>query len=186
VIENVTVKKVNFNYDGSIRDFGFTINKDADIKDLTIEECVFAGNSTKNGRGINGFNLNANVVVKNCSFKDMGYPIYDQTNNAGYKSLVVEGCSFENILSWAIMPLCRPYIGELTVNKNSFTNCVGGLVKTGTFAEGHTFTFTNNEITNSAEHPAKNWFEVTAANKVVENNIKDGQAWTPGAEQGLK
>ena len=69
-----------------------------------------------------------------------------------------------------------------------FVNCVGGLVKAGKFTAGHTFTFTDNTITNSAEHPAKNWFTIdtTAANKVVSGNTKDGAAWAPADAEGLK
>ena len=75
----------------------------------------------------------------------------------------------------------------LTVNKCNFVNCVGGLVRAGSFTAGHAFTFTNNTITNSAEHPAKNWFEITVGEgtAVVDNNTKDGAAWTPGAAEGL-
>ena len=106
----------------------------------------------------------------------------------GYKSLVVEGCTFELIKSWAIMPQYNDYLGDLTVTGCTFKNCTGGLVKAGAFTAGHTFTFTNNVITNSSEHSAKDWFTINtaAASKVVEGNTKDGAAWTPGDAEGLK
>jgi hypothetical protein len=106
----------------------------------------------------------------------------------GYESLIVEGCTFEGIVSWAIMPQYSSYAGDLAVTGCTFTNCVGGLVKAGAFTAGHTFTFANNTITNSAEHPAKDWFSIntSGASKVVENNTKDGVAWTPGDAEGLK
>ena len=106
----------------------------------------------------------------------------------GYESLTVEECTFENIQSWAIMPQYNDYEGDLTVTKCNFVNCVGGLVKAGQFTVGHTFTFTHNIITNSSEHPAKNWFTIdtSEATKVIEGNTKDGAAWTPGATEGLK
>jgi hypothetical protein len=106
----------------------------------------------------------------------------------GYESLTIEGCTFRLIKSWAVMPQYNDYLGDLTVTGCTFENCTGGLVKAGKFTTGHTFTFTNNTVTNSAEHPAKNWFTIdtTAAAKVVSGNTKDGAEWTPGEAQGLK
>ena len=184
---NVTLKSVNFVYDGTNVNSGIVINAEAEIENLVVEGCSFAGTGEKKGRGIYGQNSAATITLKNCSFKDLGYPVYTMAAG-GYASLVVEGCTFEGIKSWAIMPQYNDYTGDLTVTGNQFINCVGGLVKAGKFTAGHTFTFTNNVVTNSAEHPAKNWFTIdtTAAAKVVENNTKDGQAWTPAEAEGLK
>ncbi len=186
-LENVTLKSVNFVYDGSNANSGIVINAEAQIENLVVEGCSFVGTGAKAGRGIYGQNTAATITLKNCSFKDLGYPVYTMSAG-GYASLVVEGCTFEGIKSWAIMPQYNDYAGDLTVTGNQFINCVGGLVKAGKFTAGHTFTFTNNVVTNSAEHPAKNWFTIdtTAAAKVVENNTKDGQAWTPAEAEGLK
>ena len=106
----------------------------------------------------------------------------------GYESLTIESCTFRLIKSWAVMPQYNDYLGDLTVTGCTFENCTGGLVKAGKFTAGHTFTFTNNTVTNSAEHPSKNWFTIdtTAATKVVSGNTKDGAEWTPGKVEGLK
>ena len=187
VIENVTLNGVDFVYDGSNVNSGVVINADAKIENLVLDGCSFVGTGEKKGRGIYGTNPNATIVIKNTTFKDLGYPIYTMSNNGGYKSLTVEECTFEGIKSWAIMPQYNPYTGDLTVNKCNFVNCVGGLVRAGGFTTGHAFTFTNNTITNSAEHPAKNWFQITVGEgtAVVDNNTKDGAAWTPGAAEGI-
>ena len=187
VIENVTLNGVDFVYDGSNANSGVVINGEAQIENLVLDGCSFVGTGAKAGRGIYGTNPNATITVKNCNFKDLGYPIYTMSNNGGYKALVVEECTFENIKSWAIMPQYNPYSGDLTVNKCAFVNCVGGLVRAGSFTAGHAFTFTNNTISNSAEHSSKNWFQITIAEgtAVIENNTKDGAAWTPGSAEGI-
>ena len=186
-LENVTLNSVNFAYDGTTTNFGVVINADAQIENLVLDGCSFVGTGAKAGRGIYGQNPNATITVKNCHFANMGYPIYTMAAG-GYASLVVEDCTFELIKSWAIMPQYNDYLGDLTINNCSFVNCTGGLVKAGKFTAGHTFTFTNNTITNSSEHSAKNWFTIdtTAASKVVENNTKDGAAWAPADAEGLK
>ena len=187
-IENVTLQNVNFVYDGGSNvNSGIVIHADAQIENLVVENCTFVGTGEKKGRGIYGQNPNATIVLKDCVFSNMGYPIYTMSAG-GYNSLVVEGCTFSLIKSWAIMPQYGEYPGDLTVTGCTFENCTGGLVKAGSFTAGHTFTFTNNTITNSTEHPAKDWFSIntTNATKVVSNNVKDGAAWTPGAAEGLK
>ena len=187
-LENVTLKSVNFVYDGSNANCGIVINTDAQIENLVVEGCTFVGTGAKAGRGIYGQNPNATIVVKNCVFENLGYPIYNQSTPGGYKALTIEGCTFRLIKSWAIMPQYGEYPGDLTITGCTFENCANGLVKTGTFTSGNTFTFANNTITNSAEHPAKNWFSVnaSAATKVVSGNTKDGAEWTPGEAEGLK
>ena len=186
-IENVTLKNIAFVYDGTDVNSSIVVNADAQIENLLIEGCTLTGTGEKKGRGIYGQNPNATIVVRNSTFKNLGYPIYTMAAG-GYESLTIEGCTFEDIKSWAIMPQYNSYLGDLTVSGNMFVNCVGGLVKAGAFTAGHTFTFTNNFIANSAEHPAKNWFSIdtTNASKVVKDNTKDGAAWTPGEAEGLK
>ena len=186
-IENVTLDGVDFVYDGSNANSGIVINATAQIDNLVVDGCTFTGTGAKAGRGIYGQNSNATIVISNTTFKNLGYPIYTMAAG-GYESLTIEGCTFEDIKSWAIMPQYNSYLGDLTVNGNKFVNCTQGLVKAGAFTTGHTFTFTNNVITNSAEHPAKNWFSINTSEgaKVVEGNIKDGAAWTPGEAEGLK
>ena len=130
--------------------------------------------------------MSPTIVVSDCTFKNLGYPIYTMAGG-GYKALTVEGCTFEGIVSWAIMPQYNSYEGDLTVNGTKFVNCKGGLVKAGAFVAGKTFTFTNNVVNNCTVSGDHNWFSVntTAASKVVSGNTKDGQAWTPGAANGL-
>lgn len=183
-IENVTLDGVDFVYDGSNANSGIVIDAAAQIENLVVDGCTFTGTGAKAGRGISGQNTNATIVVRNTTFKNLGYPIYAW---GSYENLTVEGCTFEGIMSWAVMPQSG-FDGDLTVNGNKFVNCVGGLVKAGTLTAGHTFTFTNNVITNSAEHPSRNWFEfkTSAGTKVIEGNTKDGAAWIPGDAEGLK
>ena len=186
-LENVTLSGINFVYNGSNTNCGVVINKDAQIDNLVLDGCSVVGTGAKAGRGIYGQNPNATIVVKNCVFENLGYPIYTMAAG-GYKALTIENCTFNLIKSWAIMPQYNDYLGDLTVTGCTFENCTGGLVKAGKFTSGHTFAFTNNTITNSAEHPAKNWFTIdtSAATAVVSGNVKDGAAWTPGTAEGLK
>ena len=78
-------------------------------------------------------------------------------------------------------------MGTRATDHTSWTNsALGGA--TNNVGKDVTFTFTNNVITNSAEHPSRNWFEfkTSAGTKVIEGNTKDGAAWTPGDAEGLK
>ncbi len=183
-LENVTLKNVNFVYDGTNVNSGIVINSEAQIDNLVIDGCTFTGTGAKAGRGIYGHNPNATIVVKNCTFKDLGYPVYAW---GGYESLTIEGCTFNNIRSWAIMPQSG-FDGDLTVLNCNFIDLAGGIIKAGTLTAGHKFTFTNNVITNSVAHPNRNWFEfnVSAGTKVISGNKMDGVDWTPGTAEGLK
>ena len=186
-LENVTIKNIDFDFvTGKNQKQGacVVIDAAADINNLVIEDSNFEGDGKKNSYGIVGQNPNATITVKNCTFSNLGYAIQTITGG-GYALLVVEGCTFLNINSWVIMPQYG-YNGDLTVNNCTFNSVSDGLVKTGTLSG--LFTFTNNTITNSAGHDGKDskWFDVTAANKVVSGNTKDGADWTPEAAQGLK
>lgn len=184
-LENVTLKGVNFEYTGATADCGIVIDANAQIDNLVVEDCTFTGTGAKAGRGISGLNNNASIELKNCTFKDLGYPIYAW---GGYEALTIEGCTFDNIKSWAIMPQSG-FDGDLTVTGNTFKNCLGGgLVKAGTLTAGHTFTFTDNVITNCTIAGDHNWFQfnTSAGTAVVSGNTKDGAAWTPGVADGLK
>ena len=187
---NVTLKDIDFSFvtgAGQKNGAFVVIDSAAQIDNLVIEGCTIVGDGKKNSYGIYGQNPNATIVVKACEFSNLGYAI--QTISAGgYKSLVVEACTFEGILSWAILPQYG-YTGDLTINGCTFNNTTGGLIKTGTFS-GSTLTFTNNTITNSVGHDGKDskWFEVdaSAATKVISGNTKDGVEWIPSAAEGLK
>ena len=183
-LENVTLKGVNFEYTGATADCGIVIDANAQIDNLVVEGCTFTGTGAKAGRGISGLNNNASIKLTGCTFEDLGYPIYAW---GSYKSLEIDGCTFDRVVSWAIMPQSG-FDGDLTVNGCNFNYCKGGLIKAGTLTAGHTFTFTNNTVTNSEEHPHRNWFEfkVSAGTAVISGNIMDGDPWTPGTEEGLK
>lgn len=184
-IENVTLLDVNFEYTGATYDCGVVVDANAQIDNLVLDGCTFTGNGTKAGRGLSGLNNNASIVIKNCIFKDLGYPIYAW---GSYEALTIEGCTFDNIKSWAIMPQSG-FDGDLTVTGCTFKNCLGGgLVKAGTLTAGHTFTFTDNTITGCTIAGDHNWFQfnVSAGTSVISGNTKDGVAWTPGSTDGLK
>ena len=184
-IENVTLQEIDFSYDATTADFGVVINSNAQIDNLVIDGCTFIGTGAKAGRGLSGNNNNASIVLKNCTFEDLGYPIYAW---GGYSSLEIDSCTFDNIKSWAIMPQSG-FDGDFTVTNCKFVDCIGGgLIKAGTLTAGHTFTFTDNTITNCTVAGDHNWFQfnATAGTVVVSNNMKDGVAWTPAAEDGLK
>ena len=186
-LENVTIKNIDFDFvTGKNQKQGacVVIDPAAQINNLVIEDSNFEGDGKKSSYGIVGQNPNATITVKDCTFSNLGYAI-QTIAGGGYASLVVEGCTFQNINSWVIMPQYG-YNGDLTVNNCTFNSVSDGLVKTGTLSG--LFTFTNNTITNSAGHDGKDskWFDVTAANKVVSGNTKDGADWTPEAAQGLK
>ena len=188
-IENVTIKNINFDFTTGAGQAGacVVINKDASIKDLVLDNITFVGDGNKNSYGITGQNPNASIKVKNCNFSNLGYAI-QTIAGGGYQSLIVEECTFDNIISWIIMPQYG-YSGDLTITGCNFKNSNGGLLKTGAF-NGNTFTFTNNIITNCTGHDGADskWFDVnaSAATKVISGNTKDGATWTPGAAEGLK
>ena len=78
--------------------------------------------------------------------------------------------------------------GDLTVTGCNFIDCLGGgLVKAGTLTAGHTFTFTNNTVTNCTVAGDHNWFSIntSAGTKVISGNKKDGEDWLPSASEGL-
>lgn len=184
-IENVTLQNVNFEYSGATADCGVVIDGNAIIDNLVLEGCTFSGTGAKAGRGLSGLNNNASIVIKDCHFKDLGYPIYAW---GGYEELKIEGCTFENIKSWAIMPQSG-FDGDLTVTGCTFKDCLGGgLIKAGTLTAGHTFTFTNNTVTGCTIAGDHNWFQfnVSAGTKVISGNTKDGASWTPSVAEGLK
>lgn len=187
-IENVTIKNIDFGFTTGTGQAGacVVINKDAEINNLVLDNITFVGDGNKNSYGITGQNSTASIIVKNCNFSNLGYAI-QAISGGGYGSLTVEECTFDNIKSWAIMPQYG-YNGDLTINNCTFKNSGGGLVKTGAF--NGTFTFTNNTITSCTGHDGADskWFEVnaSAATKVIDGNIKDGAAWTPGEANGLK
>ena len=190
-IKNVTLKDIDFNFvTGANQKNGafVVIDANAQIENLVIEGCTLVGDGKKNSYGIYGQNPNATIVVKDCSFSNLGYAI-QATAAGGYKSLVVDSCVFETIISWAIMPQYGSYAGDLTINGCTFNNTTGGLIKSGSFSNS-TLTFTNNTITNSVGHDGKDseWFSVdaSAATKVISGNTKDGAEWIPSAAEGLK
>ena len=191
-IENVTLKNVDFEFVTGAGQTGgafIVINKDAEIENLLIEGCTIVGDGNKNSYGIYGQNPNATIKVKKCNFSNLGYAI-QATAGGGYENLTVEECTFEDMVSWVIMPQYGSYAGDLTITGCTFDNTKGGLIKSGALTADHTFTFTNNVITNSTGHDGSDskWFtfDTSAGNAVISGNTKDGADWTPGAAEGLK
>ena len=191
-IKDVTLKNVDFEFvtGAGQKDGAFVvINKDAEIENLLIEGCTIVGDSKKNSYGIYGQNPNATITVKKCNFSNLGYAI-QATSGGGYENLTVEECTFEGMISWVIMPQYGSYAGDLTITGCTFDNTKGGLIKSGALTADHTFTFTNNVITNSTGHDGDDskWFtfDTSAGNAVISGNTKDGAAWTPGDAEGLK
>ncbi len=186
-ITDVTITGLNLSIPDNSAINALLINGDAAIENLVITNSTFTGAGSKAGRAIYGTNPNATITITNCTFDNMGYPIYTMSNNGGFAGLTVDSCTFSYIKSWTIMPQYGTFSGDLTVTNNTFTNCTGGLVKSGAIAEGHTFTFANNTIINSTEHPSKNWFDVNAkaGTAIVEGNTRDGVEWIPGASEKL-
>ena len=190
-IKDVTLKNVDFEFVTGAGQTGgafVVINKDAEIENLLIEGCTIVGDSKKNSYGIYGQNPNATITVKKCTFSNLGYAI-QATSGGGYENLTVEECTFEGMISWVIMPQYGSYAGDLTITGCTFDNTKGGLIKSGALTADHTFTFTNNVITNSTGHDGKDskWFEfnTSAGTAAVSGNTKDGAAWTPGTAEGL-
>lgn len=184
-LEDVTLTNFDFEYTGATYDCGIVIDANAQIDNLVVDGCTVTGDGSKAGRGLSGANNNATIVLKNCTFKDLGYPVYAW---GGYEALTIEGCTFDNIKSWAIMPQSG-FDGDLTVTGCTFKNCLGGgLIKAGTLTAGHTFTFTDNTVTNCTIAGDHNWFQfnVSAGTTVISGNTMDGVSWTPGAADGLK
>lgn len=184
VMEDVTLAGFDFTCDKT-GGTGIVVDANADIDNLVVENCTFTGTGAKAGRGIDGLNASATITLTNCVFKDMGYPIYAW---GSYEALTIEGCTFENIKSWAIMPQSG-FDGDLTVTGCTFKDCLGGgLIKAGTLTAGHTFTFTDNVVTGCTVAGDHNWFNfnVSAGNVVISGNTKDGAAWTPTTADGLK
>lgn len=169
-------------------EYGILIDPEAVIDNLVIEDTIFTGPATvKNCYGIKGNNVNATMTVRNCTFKDTGYAIYS-TAPGGYAGLTFEGCSFDNIYSWVIL-VQYGFTGDLTITGCNYVACEDGISKNGAFAEGKTFTFTNNTVgADCAGHDGKDskWFELKTASAVVSGNTYGGVEWIPGAEQGIK
>lgn len=156
----------------------FLLDGTADIGELTFEKCSFTGAGTKSGRGLANGNANADIIFENCSFSDMGYPIW---NFGGFNSLSVNNCSFNNILSWCILP--QGAIADVSITNNIFTDCGEGIFKTGTVISG-SFVFEDNILTNCAGHDGLDtkFFEITlaaAATSSFTGNTRDGAEWTP-------
>ena len=195
VLEDVTLSGFAFDQDASANVvLGLNISKEATINNLTVENCTFTGVNAKNGWGIKGENANATIVIKGCTFSNMGYPVISQGSPSTFKSLTIDGCTFKNLKSWAIMPQYGNFTGELVITNNTFDGCANGIAKTGTFVEGSKFVFSGNTIINCGPHPYQNIFRVNInsnATYVIENNVAGADVnslvdWVPGEAQGIK
>lgn len=170
------------------KDYGISIDTEAKIENLVIENVTFTGPSTVKGcYGIKGHNNAATMTVRNCTFNGTGYAMYT-TGKFGYADLTVEECTFTNIYSWVIH-LQYGFNGNMTITGCTFAECDDGIAKHGSFAADKTFTFTNNIVgADCAGHDGKDskWFELKTANAVIEGNTFAGAEWIPGDAQGIK
>ena len=192
VLKNVTITgfelETEIPEDKKSRDCGIKIDPTATIENLVIEDTTFTGPSTyKNCEGINGNNTSATITVKNCTFDGVGYALYS-TGSGGFAELVFDGCAFNDIYSWVVHAQYG-FLGNSTITGCTFNECEDGIAKHGTFAEGKTFTITNNTVADNCKgHDGKDakWFELKTASSVVSGNTYGGAEWVPGAAQGLK
>ena len=186
VLEDVTFKNFDLSgYNGSGSYNGaININAGAEV-DLTFENCSFAPNTGYSGVRVQ--EPTAELSFINCQFTGGRYAVYD--SGAPIAKAEFIGCSFVGQSSWAVQ-----FNGSGTASNITFDNCTfdsgnGGIIKVlGAPAEGSTFTFTNNTITNSRGHDGKDseWFSISNVFAIkCENNTLDGAAWNPAAAQGL-
>lgn len=148
-----------------------------DIGTVTFKDCAITGTGVKGGRGFSGGNQNTELVFEDCTFSDIGYPIYDAFN--GYKSLTIRGCTFSNSApegakSWAIM--IQHAVDTVVIDGCTFDGCTDGILKmTGGCTTS--FTFTNNTMTNCDEHDPYGLFQLSFGgdcSKTISGNTLDG------------
>lgn len=187
VLKDVTISGFDLVIENISKDYGISIDTDAAIENLVIEDVTFTGPATlKTCYGIKGHNNAATVTVRNCTFNGTGYAMYT-TGKYGYADLTVEECTFTNIYSWVIH-LQYGFNGNMTITGCTFEACEDGIAKHGSFAADKTFTFTNNTVgADCAGHDGKDskWFELKTANAVIDGNTYGGVEWIPGAAQGI-
>lgn len=148
-----------------------------DIGTVTFKDCAITGTGVKGGRGFSGGNQNTELVFEDCTFSDIGYPIYDAFN--GYKSLTIRGCTFSNSApegakSWAIM--IQQTVDTVVIDGCTFDGCTDGILKmTGGCTTS--FTFTNNTMTKCDEHDPYGLFQLNfgeSCSQTISGNTFDG------------
>lgn len=187
-LKDVTLTGFDFEIAAVNRDCGISIDYNATIENLVIDDATFVGENHKSSCGIFGNNPTATLTVKNSTFENMGYALWSTSSN-GYGEITIENCTFNNLNSWVVLLQYGTFAGNSTITGCTFTKCVDGVAKHGTLAADKTFTFTNNTLDSECRgHDGKEakWFEIKTANSVVEGNTLAGAEWIPGAAQGLK
>jgi len=148
---------------------------------ITVNDVEFNGPGTKGGRGFSVNASSAEIIIEDCIFDGVSYPVY------GNCKLTAKDTTFKNSASWVF----HAY-GELS--QVEFIDCeftgVGGIAKClAGMGDGSVFTFENNALTGSCGHDNKDAkiFEINVvkATQTISGNTKDGEAWTPDSTNGL-
>jgi hypothetical protein len=193
-LDNVTIKNMSADTDAigaAYKDAFVKINAGATVNNLVFDGCDFTSTSGKRDVAIYNTEPTASVSFNECSFDGIGYVFW--TDAATLADLTFDTCTFKNNQSWVVMHNKTPYNGNLTVNNCVFDNCKKGLIKltssaSGEMTAGHTFTFTNNTVSNCNGNNGTeaSLFLADAENYVISGNTKDGATWNPDATNGLK
>ena len=181
VLDNVTIKGVKEETGAQ------SVRFDNATGNVTIEDCEFTSNAGTYYYAAVYTHENLDITVNDCVFNapadgGKGYGVI------GYKSgsLEFNNTTFNGITSWAIM-INGTLVGDVTINKCTFNNCVKGLFKGGVEGQVGTsgktegvVTFTNNIITadDQAAFLASEWFGGGWENDLVAGgNTVNGVAW---------
>lgn len=181
VLDNVTIKGIEDKGEGLTLDFANATGN------VTVEDCVLR--SAQGGYGFSaikssaGLDITVNDSVLNATTEGgKSYAVYGYTSG----SLEFNNTTFDGFGSWAIQ-VNGTLVGDVTINKCTFNNCVKGLFKGGVGGQvgtsGNTegvVTFTNNVITanDQAAFLASEWFGGSWENDLVASgNTVNGVAW---------
>lgn len=180
-VENVVVKNVV-----NTTDAGIKLDVSNATGDITVEDSTFVSGSGTSNQAIKP-GSNVDITAVNCDFVSAdGYSKTYAFYGFGAKNVEIVDCDFVGFASWAYQINGSQY-GDFIVRDCSFTDCKGGLVKSGvkgaagtTGTVGGNFVFTDNTLINCAPHDAGdvNWIEVKYDGDAdIANNTLDGSAW---------
>lgn len=180
-VDDVTFDGFNLITTGGSTSSAIWVDPNKSIQKITFRNTTITG--TANAKDFTAFasgNAGASLVIENCTFNNVGRPIYD--SYAGYKEVTIRNCSFinnssdkNNGLSWAIA-LYGQGDKAVTVDNCIFDGCTAGIMKVqGTSLSS--FTFTNNTMIGCADHPSYGLFQLRFTDscvKTVSGNTFDG------------
>ena len=160
----------------------------AKVEDLIISDCTITGPGSKTGGAGVWIQSSTNaapktVLVQDCEFSGLRYGFYTASALEG-ATVEFDGCSFENMYSWAIM------FNNRNVKGVSISNCTfeGGdlagdhegtnavKIANGTTPADFTFAFVNNTVVKAN---ANITVQAKASQTTISGNTKNGVAWTP-------